>query len=71
MNPYTSHNKSRHQYRDGNNSPMPNTQVIQMQLARAYVPAQPYIGLLPLNEALVIGTIFPNLALPYAIKSKE
>nr|WP_041700913.1 spore coat associated protein CotJA [Clostridium kluyveri] len=35
------------------------------RLARAYVPMQPYIGLLPLNIALKKGTIFPNLAMPY------
>ncbi|UZQ51937.1 spore coat associated protein CotJA [Clostridium kluyveri] len=35
------------------------------RLARAYVPMQPYIGLLPLNIALKKGTIFPNLVMPY------
>lgn len=34
-------------------------------LARAYVPMQPYIGLLPLNTALEKGTVFPNLVMPY------
>ncbi|MHC6180646.1 spore coat associated protein CotJA [Clostridium sp. JNZ X4-2] len=34
-------------------------------LARAYVPMQPYIGLLPLNTALEKGTVFPNLVIPY------
>jgi hypothetical protein len=65
--------QSRHHMRDGNNPPMPmpKAQVVEMQLARAYVPDQPYIGLLPLSEALIKGTIFPNLAIPYAIKSKE
>lgn len=63
--------QSRHQMREMNNPPMPKTQVVEMQLARAYIPDQPYIGLLPLNEALFTGTIFPNLAIPYAIKSKE
>ena len=71
MNPYMGYPQSRHQMREMNNPPMPKTQVVEMQLARAYVPDQPYIGLLPLNEALITGTIFPNLAIPYAIKSKE
>ncbi|ADK16386.1 MULTISPECIES: spore coat associated protein CotJA [Clostridium] len=35
------------------------------KLARAYVPMQPYIGLLPLNMALKKGTIFPNLVMPF------
>lgn len=35
------------------------------RLARAYVPMQPYIGLLPLNIALKKGTIFPNLVMPF------
>jgi len=37
-----------------------------LQLARAYVPYQPYIGLYPLGEALIKGTIFPNLYIPYS-----
>lgn len=36
------------------------------RLARAYVPMQPYIGLLPLNIALKKGTVFPNLVTSYA-----
>ena len=71
MNPYMGYPYSRHHMRDGNNPPMPKSQVIEMQLARAYIPAQPYTGLLPLNEAIVKGTIFPNLDIPYPIKSKE
>ncbi|CAB1251314.1 spore coat associated protein CotJA [Clostridium sp. MT-14] len=35
------------------------------RLAQAYVPMQPYIGLLPLNVALQKGTVFPNLVIPY------
>ncbi|MEY8763729.1 MULTISPECIES: spore coat associated protein CotJA [Clostridium] len=35
------------------------------RLAQAYVPMQPYIGLLPLNTALKKGTVFPNLVIPY------
>lgn len=45
--------------------------MVTMQLARAYVPDQPYTGMLPLDEALRKGTLFPNLIIPYAIKSKE
>lgn len=45
--------------------------MIKMQLARAYVPDQPYIGMFPPEEALKKGTIFPNLAIPYSIKQKE
>lgn len=71
MNPYMGYPHSRRLMRDGNNPPMPNSQVVEMQLARAYVPDQPYIGLMPLNEALLKGTIFPNLAIPFPIKSKE
>lgn len=44
---------------------------MRMMLTRAYVPDQPYIGMFPLEEALRKGTIFPNLAIPYAIKQKE
>ncbi len=40
-------------------------------LARAYVPRQPYVMPYPLAEGLKKGTIFPNLDIPYAIKSKE
>lgn len=37
----------------------------QLMLARAYIPDQPYIGLLPLGQALMKGTIFPNLVVPF------
>lgn len=40
-------------------------------LARSYVPRQPYVRPYPLPEGLKKGTIFPNLDMPYAIKSKE
>lgn len=69
MNPYMGYESSYPYMR--NNPPMPKPHVIDMQLARAYVPDMPYIGLLPLSEALMKGTIFPNLAIPYPIKSKE
>ena len=41
------------------------------KLARAYVPRQPYVMPYPFPEGLKKGTIFPNLDLPYPIKSKE
>ncbi|WP_246582899.1 spore coat associated protein CotJA [Clostridium mobile] len=42
-----------------------------IQFARAYVPIQPYTGTFPLDEALRKGTLFPNLYIPYPIKSLE
>lgn len=36
-----------------------------MELARAYVPNQAYVGLLPLNIALKRGTVFPNIDVTY------
>lgn len=34
-------------------------------LARAYIPYQPYVRLYSPAEALMKGTIFPNLYQPY------
>lgn len=45
--------------------------MMDKRLARAYVPSQPYIGLLPLNIALKKGTIFPNLVMPYPEKEDK
>jgi hypothetical protein len=45
--------------------PMAMPQAGELMLVRAYVLDQPYIGLLPLNEALGKGTIFPNLVVPF------
>ncbi|WP_089612243.1 spore coat associated protein CotJA [Dehalobacterium formicoaceticum] len=45
-------------------SPMPG-----IRLAQAWVPHQPYECLFPLNEALIKGTIFPNLYQPYKKKN--
>jgi hypothetical protein len=42
-----------------------------IKFARAYIPRQPYIGMFPLNQALKKGTLFPNLYVPYPIKSME
>jgi hypothetical protein len=41
------------------------------KFARSYVPRQPYMRPYPLSEGLKKGTIFPNLDMPYNIKSKE
>ncbi|KYH28673.1 MULTISPECIES: spore coat associated protein CotJA [Clostridium] len=49
-------------------SRMPMPEMGDLMLARAYVPDQPYIGLLPLNEALAKGTVFPNLVVPFPHK---
>jgi len=35
--------------------------VMPLMLARAYVLNQPYTGLFPLEKALMVGTIFPNM----------
>lgn len=45
--------------------PMPMPPTNELMLARAYIPNQPYIGLLPLDEALEKGTLFPNLVVPF------
>lgn len=36
-----------------------------LELARAYMPNQTYVGLLPLNEGLKRGSIFPNINLKF------
>ena len=36
-----------------------------VELARAYVPFQKLCGIFDLNEGLIQGTIFPELASPY------
>lgn len=36
-----------------------------MVLARAYIPDQPFIGLLPLDVAFKRGSVFPNLDVTY------
>ena len=53
-------------------NPIPNPMAMpiynlppEIQLARAYIPDQPYDRLFPLNEALNKGTLFPNLYQPY------
>jgi hypothetical protein len=45
--------------------PMHMPQAPELMLVRAYVIDQPYTGLLPLNEALEKGTLFPNLVVPF------
>jgi hypothetical protein len=42
----------------------PQAPIMDKRLARAYIIDQPFIGLLPLEEALKKGTIFPNLVMP-------
>ncbi len=44
---------------------------IGLELARAYVPNQPYVGMLPLDEALKKGSLFPNLFDPYESKKNK
>lgn len=36
-----------------------------LELARAYMPIQTYVGLLPISEGLKRGSIFPNINLNY------
>lgn len=38
---------------------------LNLELARAYMPIQPYVGILPLQEGLKRGSIFPNINLKY------
>jgi hypothetical protein len=51
------------------NVPLPP--IIPRRLAEAYVPDQPYIGLLPLDVALTKGTIFPNMLASFPEISKK
>ena len=53
-----------------NHMPMPMYMPREMQLARAYIPNQPYERLFPLEEALKKGTLFTNLYQPYEKKIK-
>lgn len=46
-------------YIPGARLPMP--EFGKMELARAYVPDQPYVGIFPVEEAIYKGTVFPNL----------
>ena len=38
----------------------------EMELAQAYVRAQPLDGVFPPEEGLRMGTVFPNLSQPYS-----
>ncbi|AOY78333.1 hypothetical protein BJL90_10640 [Clostridium formicaceticum] len=40
-------------------------------LAHAYVPYQTYVNAFPLTEALMKGTLFPELYQPYIEKDKR
>ncbi len=44
---------------------------MRWELARAYVPFQPYCDVFPLEAALIKGTIFTCLYFPYREKSRE
>lgn len=37
----------------------------EIRLATAYIPNQPYVGLVPLQEGFHRGSMFPNLYQPY------
>lgn len=37
----------------------------ELRLATAYIPNQPYVGILPLEEGFQRGSMFPNLYEPY------
>lgn len=37
----------------------------ELKLATAYIPNQPYVGLVPLQEGFHRGSMFPNLYQPY------
>jgi hypothetical protein len=37
----------------------------ELRLATAYIPNQPYVGLVPLQEGFHRGSMFPNLYQPY------
>lgn len=50
---------------------MPCTGMTNKWIARAYIPDQPYVGMFPLDEAFKKGVLFPNLYIPYPIKSME
>jgi hypothetical protein len=42
----------------------PQAPIMDKKLARVYIVPQPFIGMLPLGEALKKGTLFPNLVMP-------
>lgn len=42
-----------------------------LRLARAHIPNQPYMTTLPLDKALMRGTLFPELSMPYSSDPKE
>ena len=56
-------NHSMHNHNDKDCSPQPNMQ--PMELAMAYVPWQCWVETYDLEKALDVGTIFPNLDLPF------
>lgn len=57
------HENSDSDFRRHNHYPQNTTQFTGFP--RAYVPIQPFIGLLPLDLALKKGTVFPNINVDY------
>ncbi len=59
---------------NNNNMSMPmymDYEVEGLELAQAYIPYQPYVGMVPLEEALKRGSLFPNLYKPYVYKENK
>ena len=42
-----------------------STDMLCLPLAQAYIPNQPFIGLVPLDTGFSRGSMFPNLYDPY------
>lgn len=50
-------------YQDG--CMQPNLEALRYMLAKAYVPCQMYNMKYPLDKALMVGTLFPELVKPW------
>jgi hypothetical protein len=59
-----------YQTQSGKPDPRPPQSPVQpnLELARAYVPDQPYTRIFSPEEALCQGTLFPDLVRPYTGK---
>ena len=57
--------KSKNEPPPATEEPNPNW---EMELAQAYVRAQPLTGIFAPEESLIMGTVFPNLSQPYGGK---
>jgi len=59
--------------KDHKNIPMPMEPICNppLPLAQAYIPNQPYVGLVPLEVGFRRGSMFPNLYQPYHREGKE